>query len=48
MAFMLCYAGFGILPVWRCQADMGCGYVINEMMCVEAQVDGFGWGRVQF
>ena len=38
---VLCQAGFDILPVWRCQAYMGCGYVINEVMCIEAQKDGF-------
>lgn len=48
MTFVLCQAGFDILPVWRCQAYMGCEQVIDEVMCIEAQEDGFDRGRVQF
>ena len=45
---MLCDAGFDILPMWRCQAYMGCEQVIDEVMGIEAQKDGRGWSRVQF
>ena len=48
LAFVLCQAGFDILPVWRCQAYMGCEQVIDEVMCIEAQKDGFDRDRVQF
>ncbi len=48
MTFVLCQAGFDILPVWRCQTYMGCEQVIDEVMCIEAEENGFGWGRVQF
>ena len=48
MTFVLCQAGFDILPVWRCQTYMGCEQVIDEVMCIEAQEDGFDRGRVQF
>lgn len=43
MVFVLCYAGFDILPVGGCQAYMGCGQVIDEVMCIKAQKDGFRW-----
>ena len=45
---MLYYAGFDILPVWRCQAYMGCEDMIDEVVCIEAQEDGLDRDRVQF
>ena len=44
MTFVLCQAGFDILPVWRCQAYMGCGQVIDEVVCIEAKR---GWFRLE-
>ena len=38
---MLSQAGFDILPVWRCEAYMGCEQVIDEVMCIKAKEDGF-------
>lgn len=48
LAFVLCQAGFDILPVWRCEAYMGGEQVIDEVMGIKAKEDGFGWSRVQF
>ena len=40
---MLSDASFDILPVRRCQAYMDCEDMIDEVMGIEAQEDGFGW-----